>query len=208
MSPGPSLALVLRNSFRGGRRAGIITAISHATGVGAYALLVALGLATVLTATPAAMQFLQYAGAGYLIWLGLGALGLLRRRATGDSQSGTEPAPDESMQSSTPVDASAWRYARDGALMSVLNPKIAIWFLALFSQFVSELGDSAHTTQHLLMAGVAALVDGLWYCCVVVVVTAPIVARWWLARANTAGVWVERVFGVLLIMLGMRVAIG
>ena len=92
--------------------------------------------------------------------------------------------------------------------MSLLNPKIAIWFLALFSQFVNGLGDSAQTAQHVMMAGLAALVDGLWYCCVVAVVTAPVLSDWWRKRASSAGVWVERVFGILLILLGMKVALG
>ena len=82
MSPGPSLALVLGNSWRDGRAAGYVTALSHAAGVGAYALLVALGLATVLTSRPQLLQVLQFAGAGYLIWLGIGALGLLRPPST------------------------------------------------------------------------------------------------------------------------------
>lgn len=63
MSPGPSLALVLKQTLTGGRRNGIMTALSHGIGVGIYAFLSILGLAAIITASPTAFSILQWGGA-------------------------------------------------------------------------------------------------------------------------------------------------
>ena len=73
MSPGPSLALVLKQTLTGGRRNGVITALSHGIGVGIYAFLSILGLAAIITASPTAFSILQWGGALYLAWLGVHA---------------------------------------------------------------------------------------------------------------------------------------
>lgn len=74
MSPGPSLALVLKQTLNGGRRHGMITALSHGLGVGFYAFLSILGLAAVITTSPLAFSILQWGGALYLAWLGVKGL--------------------------------------------------------------------------------------------------------------------------------------
>ena len=119
MSPGPSLALVLKQTLTGGRRNGIMTALSHGIGVGIYAFLSILGLAAIITASPTAFSILQWGGALYLAWLGV--KGLMAKRQADDEL----PEP--------PTTKSA---ARDGFLIAFFNPKIAVFFLALFSQVV------------------------------------------------------------------------
>lgn len=74
MSPGPSLAVVAKHSLTGGRKHGLVTAWSHACGVGLYALLTLLGLAVVLKQSPTVFNMISYAGAGYLAYLGVNAL--------------------------------------------------------------------------------------------------------------------------------------
>lgn len=109
MSPGPSLALVLKQTLTGGRRNGIITALSHGIGVGIYAFLSILGLAAIITASPTAFSILQWGGALYLAWLGV--KGLMAKRQADDEL----PEP--------PTTKSA---ARDGFLIAFFNPKIAV----------------------------------------------------------------------------------
>ena len=85
MSPGPSLALVLRHTLAGGRRHGCLAAISHGLGIGLYAGLCVSGLAFLITASPRLFSAFQWAGAAYLAWLGL--RGLLARAVAGRRRS-------------------------------------------------------------------------------------------------------------------------
>ena len=119
MSPGPSLAVVLKQTLTGGRANGLIAAITHGLGIGLYALLCISGIAVAITASPLLFMALQWAGAAYLVWLGV--KGLRARPGTG-------------MQlEAPPTTGSA---ARDGFMVVFLNPKVAVFFIALFSQVI------------------------------------------------------------------------
>ena len=74
MSPGPSLAVVLQQTLRGGRKTGLIAAITHGLGIGLYALLCISGIAVMITASPLLFTALQWLGAIYLLWLGIKGL--------------------------------------------------------------------------------------------------------------------------------------
>ena len=121
MSPGPSLALILRNTLQGGRRQGMATALGHGAGVGLYALLTAMGLSLLLTRTPWLFELIRYAGALFLALLGLQALLPQKPKAEATTQHAT----------------SRRRGALEGFAVAFLNPQLAIFFLALFSQFVN-----------------------------------------------------------------------
>ena len=183
ISPGPSLAVVLRNTLIGSRREGMLTAISHGVGVGLYALAVALGLAVVIAGSPTLFRALQLGGALFLLYLGVRAL---TSRGALD-ETGAQP-PRRGVNG-----------LRDGFLIAFLNPKIAIFFLALFSQFVRP---SAQLPEKLLMALLAAGIDTAWYLLVAAVLSHGPVLGWLRRRA----VWIDRVFGVLLVALAIRVA--
>ena len=74
ISPGPSLALIIRNTVQGGQGHGVATALGHGLGVGIYALITALGLAILITQTPLLFDLIRYGGAAFLAWLGIKAL--------------------------------------------------------------------------------------------------------------------------------------
>ncbi len=186
MSPGPSLAVVLRHALGGGVAGGLVTAWAHAVGVGQYALAVALGLAVVVTGSPALFQGLQLAGAAFLAWLGLQAL-----RSGGGG--GFANARGEA--------STLRKAALDGFLIAFLNPKIALWFLALFSQFVAP--DSSLLLK-VGMAGLALAIDGVWYSLITLALSHGRVLDWLRRRA----VWIDRIFGLLLLLLALRVAWG
>lgn len=184
MSPGPSLALVLKQTLTGGRRNGMITAITHGLGVGIYAFLSILGLAAIITASPVAFSVLQWGGAAYLAWLGV--KGLMAK------PQGEAPLPE------APTTASA---ARDGFLVVLLNPKIAVFFLALFSQVV---GTDTGMLARFGYAATAMVIDGGWYLFVTWLFSNP---RWLhLLRQNT--IWFERIFGAVLVGLAGRLVFG
>lgn len=184
MSPGPSLALVLRQTLAGGRRNGMIAAISHGAGIGLYAFLSIVGLAAVITASPALFHGLQWAGAGYLAWLGL--RGLMAR----PGEAGELPE--------IPTSTSA---ARDGFMLAFLNPKVAVFFIALFSQVV---GPQTPVLAKLGYAATAMVIDTVWYLIVAWLFSNPRL----LASLKRNVVWLERFFGILLIALAGRLVAG
>ena len=180
MSPGPSLAVVLQQTLRGGRRNGMVSAVTHGLGIGLYALLCISGIAVLITTTPSLFVTLQWAGAAYLLWLGI--KGLLSKARS-----------DESLKD-TPTTSSA---ARDGFLVVFLNPKVAVFFIALFSQVI---GSDTGTLEKLLYAATALFIDMGWYLLVAWSFSNPR----WLRRLQSNVVWLERVFGIVLITLAIR----
>ncbi len=184
MSPGPSIAVVLDATLRGGRAAGVAAAVAHGLGVGLYGLLTVTGLAVIVTRSPALFLAIQLAGAAYLLYLGARAL----RSAGPDA---LEPA------SAAGYDGGA---ATRGFLVAFLNPKLAVFMLALFSQFLQPeagLGEKA------LMAATVWLTDTLWYLVVALLVSHSLFYERLRARAQL----IDRCFGVLLIVVALTVAI-
>ena len=185
MSPGPSLAVVAKHSLAGGRLHGVVTSWAHAAGVGIYALVTLLGLAVVLKQSPTLFNVITYAGAAYLAYLGVNALrskgGVAAKLAAGQSTSLVEAA-------------------RDGAMISLLNPKLALFFLALFSQFVAV---GTEFSSRAIIVATPLLVDGLWYTLIAFVLSNPKV----LEKLRTKAQLIDRLSGVVLILLAMRVII-
>jgi len=180
MSPGPSLAVVLKQTLSGGRKAGLVAAITHGLGIGLYALLCISGIAVMITASPVLFKALQWAGAVYLVWLGIKGL----RARAGDGTILADPATTGSA-------------ARDGFLIVFLNPKIAVFFIALFSQVI---GSDTSWLEKLAYAATALFIDMGWYMIVAWSFSNPR----WLGRLQQNVVWLERIFGVILIALAVR----
>lgn len=183
VTPGPSLAVVMKHTVSASPRHGIAAAVSHAAGVAGWALVTIWGLAVVLVSSPDIFKWLTWAGAGYLIWLGIGAL-----RSSGNAQ----------QQHSTQQEVPLWQSARDGLMISMLNPKLALFFLALFPQFFSLSQGSASPN---IMVATAAGIDGLWYILVALLLSrGPALA--FLQRHSH---WFDRISGVIFIGLAFKV---
>ncbi|NQW01123.1 MAG: LysE family translocator [Rhodospirillales bacterium] len=183
MSPGPSLAVVLRHTVNNGRGHGLAASWFHAAGVGVWAMATVSGLAVVIAQSPNVYIAITWAGAAYLAWLGIKSL---------------HAGPASALDVAKAEPASVWRAGLDGAAISFLNPKLAIFFIALFSQFVSR---DADVSDHALMVATATLVDGLWYTLVAVVLShGPILGR--LQRHSQL---INRLTGGVLILLALRV---
>ena len=183
ITPGPSLAVVIRYTVAGSRQHGLVTALSHALGVGFWALLTIWGLAFMLTRSPQLFQLITWGGAAYLAWLGLNAL----RASAGGGMIVAE-------QEAFPL----WRAGLDGLMISLLNPKLALFFIALFSQFV---GYANTLNDQVLMMATAAGIDGLWYALVAVVLSRSSI----LTRLQQQAHWLDRISGVILISMAIRV---
>lgn len=184
ISPGPSLATVMKSTVQGSRTHGLVTALSHALGIGIYAFLVAAGIGVVITETPWLYKFITYAGSAYLAWVGYKAI-------TSSSSLIKEGNPLENHMSLRQA-------AIDGFLVSFLNPKIAVFFLALFSQFVTP--QSTIMTQ-ISMASIATLCDGIWYCMIASVAGHGKVLPALKKRATL----INRLCGALLILVALRI---
>ncbi|SJL84550.1 LysE family translocator [Vibrio palustris] len=186
MSPGPSLAMVMKHSLAGGRKNGLATAWAHASGIGIYAIVTLTGLAVVLQQSPLLFDVITYAGAAYLAYLGVNALrsrgGIAERMASGEA-------------------VSVWQSAKEGILISILNPKIALFFIALFSQFVAIGHDMAAKS---LIVMTPFVVDGLWYTLITLMLSYAGILK--VLRNNA--VLIDRLSGVVLILLALRVVWG
>jgi threonine/homoserine/homoserine lactone efflux protein len=185
MTPGPSLAVVLGSTLRGGRGAGLASTLAHGLAVGLYAVLTVAGLAALVTASPTLFALFQLAAAGYLVYLARGALShraaisISDERAAGDTGAGTA--------------------ARDGFMIAFLNPKLAVFMLALFAPFITP--DQGLGAKALLVFTIGGI-DALWYSAVVLV----LVRTGLLAVLERHAVQVERVYALLLLALAVFVA--
>jgi len=182
MSPGPSLAVVLRHTITNGRAHGMATAVSHAAGVAMWALLTVWGLAVLVVEWPLVHSLLTYAGAMYLLWMGIKALG----------SKGVGPMRVE------PIKAPISEAARDGLMVSALNPKLAFFFIALFSQFVSA---ELILTDKLILTGTASVIDAVWYMIVVLASSHSKV----LEKLQSRSAAIDKISGVILLGLALRV---
>lgn len=154
MSPGPSLVVILACTVDGGKSSGIVASLGHGLGVFLYAGATATGLGLLLIASPTAIGILQFLGACFLLRIGW----KLFFSVLGSSAPKTE----------TDDIAPLTHRFRDGFLIAILNPKIAIFFLSVFSQFLNE-GQSS--IVHMQMAITAGIIDSFIYVCVVMMVS-------------------------------------
>jgi len=186
MSPGPSLAVIVRHSVHGGRSQGLMAAGAHGLGIGIYALLSVLGIAAVLLAIPNLLRLLQIAGASYLLFLA-GKAGM------GAWKKAPPPRPANAR-----TDTPAWR---DGFLIAFLNPKVGLFFIALFSQFV---GPSYSLTTKGLMALLAMTIDTAWYVLVALLLSTTMARSRFLHFHR----WLDLLFALLLGLVALRVLWG
>ena len=119
--PSPAVLYIVGRSLRHGRAAGFLSVLGICTGTLLHVVAAALGLTALLRASPIAFSAIRYAGAAYLVWLGVQAL------RSGERSIATEPVPHDG----------ALQIFRQGVLVNVLNPKTALFFLAFLPQFVN-----------------------------------------------------------------------
>jgi threonine/homoserine/homoserine lactone efflux protein len=139
-TPGVDFLLTVSRTLEAGARAGAAAALGISAGCVVHAVAAAFGLAALLALQPGAFLLIQWAGAAYLAWLGLGLL----------QQAWRGPGTDAP---SAPAGAarSLWAEFRTGLLTNVLNPKVALFFLAFLPQFVPA--DSPSKTVSFLLLG-------------------------------------------------------
>lgn len=126
ISPGPDMLYVISRSLEQGRTAGIISALGIGAGTLVHTFVTAIGLSAILLSVPIAFEFVRYAGAAYLVYLGL--------RMLLDRNSGKATTQYSSSKSTRSLRS----IFRQGVTTNVLNPKVALFFLAFLPQFVDQ----------------------------------------------------------------------
>ncbi|MEQ9880623.1 LysE family transporter [Pectobacterium brasiliense] len=188
LSPGPDFFLVIRNAARYPRAAAMMTAFGVICGVATHMAYCVAGLAVVITTTPWLFNVLKYAGAAYLIWIGIQAL-----FARGGSKMDVSNLTQQSV--------SLKKAFLQGYLCNLLNPKATLFFLAMFTQVLnihSGLGEK------LWYAMIIWLLSLVWWPLLVVLFQSKPVRRG-LAKVQKL---VDKLLGTVLIALGIKVALG
>ena len=178
MSPGPSLALVIRNSTKFSRIAGLMTAIGHGLGMGIYAVFAVTGLVIVITTNVYLFQLIQILGICFLLYFGIQFI----------IQKSNEIIIDDNQKNINSF--------IQGFSISILNPKILIWFAAIFSQFVSVNGTF---TSNSILVLTASIIDCIWYVIVALVVTSYGLNNFFQKRINI----IQKVSGFILVLIGI-----
>jgi len=191
ITPGADTMLVIRNTIRGGRRDGVTTALGIISGVFVHAVLSALGLSIILARSAAVFHAVKLAGALYLVWLGIQSLRAARRagsKATAPGPASGGPAP-------------ARRSFLEGFLTNILNPKVAVFYLAFLPQFISA-GDNV-LARSLLMALIHNVMGIIWLS----VVAALVSRSKRLVERPAVRRWLDATSGTILVALGIRLAL-
>jgi threonine/homoserine/homoserine lactone efflux protein len=185
LTPGPDMLYVAARGASEGRAAGVVSALGIGVGTLVHIALVAAGLAALLAAVPLAHLALRLGGAAYLVYLGVRAL-----RAKPDAGGVAELTP-----------ASLGVIFRQGVITNVLNPKVALFFLAFLPQFVDP--SRGHPALQVVVLGLLFDVSGTLVNLAVALGSSRVAAR--LRRGESARL-IQRVTGVLFIVLGGRLA--
>jgi len=188
IAPGPDMASFLTRTIAQGNRAGIVAALGINTGAYVHVVAAVLGLSTILATSSIAFTVVKWVGACYLVWIGVQAL-----------RAKSRPIKLEDGKTK-PLDARAifWQ----GFLSDVLNPKVAIFFLAFLPQFVDA--DSPNTTLQLLLLGVSCNVTAICINLVLIHFASAASAR--LRGSPKIAVWLNKAMGAVFISMGIRLA--
>ena len=188
ITPGQDTFFILGRSLSGGRSAGIAAALGISAGSVLHTFAAALGLSALLATSPYAFMAVKFAGAAYLIYIGVRALA---SRASG-------LPGGESTES---VDG-RWAAFRQGIVSNLLNPKVALFFLALMPQFIGA--GSTHKVGAFLALGLTFVALGVVWCLVLAIAAAKLRGAF-LRRPSMAGV-LDKIAGAMFIALGLKLA--
>lgn len=192
ITPGADTMLVVRNVLRGDWREGVVTTFGICSGLFVHAILSAFGVSVVLMHSATAFHLVKIAGACYLMWLGVQSLyGVVRGGSYAES---TGP-------SGIPGMVSPRRCLLEGFLSNVLNPKVAVFYLAFLPQFIGPTDPVLR--KSLLLAGIHYAEGILWLATVSIVLDR---TRRFFLKSSVRR-WLDGLCGTLLVGLGLRLAV-
>ena len=178
MSPGPSMILIISNAIFKGRHNGILTAIGHGVGIAFYATFAVLGIGLILKTDMLIFNSLKILSIIFLLFIGINSI--LSKKKFNLKNNNRRENTISFMQ---------------GFSISILNPKILIWFIAIFSQFMSTNNDIIFNTFLISIAGV---VDACWYVILTLAVTTASALNYLQTKIHL----IRKIQGILFIILG------
>ena len=190
ITPGQDTLYIVTRSVAQGRAAGLWSVLGISTGSVVHTLAAAFGLSAILATSAHAFTIVKLAGAGYLVYLGVKML--IERPAP--AAAGVEPPPRHE---------SAWAIYRAAVLTNVLNPKVALFFLAFLPQFVAP--QASWRVAAFLFLGAVFVFNGTLWCLVLVLGASALSRR---LRRNAAGARrLRQATGAIFVGLGARLAL-
>ena len=183
MSPGPSMAVVINNAIFKGRYAGILTAIGHGIGISVYATFAVLGLGLIIKTNVLIFNGLKILSIIFLIFIGVKSI--LNKKTLDLEKKNIKKNTISFIQ---------------GFSISILNPKIFVWFIAVYSQFMSQNNDLVFNTY---LVSIAGIVDACWYIILTIAVTTASALSFFQKKIN----FIHKIQGFLFIALGLGLLI-
>ena len=180
MSPGPSMVVVINNAIFKNRYHGILTSIGHGIGIGIYALFAVVGIGIAIETNLFLFNGIKILSVIFLIYLGIKSI-INKTKLDFDKKNNAKEGVTSFLQ---------------GFSISILNPKILIWFVAIYSQFMSIDNDIIFNSYLVLTAGI---VDATWY----IVLTLSVTSNLALDFVKNKIVILQRFLGFVFIALGL-----
>jgi len=180
MSPGPSLALVIRNNISYNRLAGIMTSIGHGLGIAVYATMAVFGLGLILQTNQSLFLLIQVLGLIFLFFLGV--LFIFQKNSVEIINKNKNQKQINSFF--------------QGFLIAIINPKILIWFTAIYSQFISV---EANMTFNIILISTASIIDATWYIIISLIITGYGVKNFLIDKKDL----IQKITGLILLIISL-----
>jgi threonine/homoserine/homoserine lactone efflux protein len=189
LAPGPDNIYVLTRGIAQGRKAGLVSALGFSSGLVFHTMLAVLGFAALIKASPLAYSLLRYAGAGYLIYIGVRTL---RSHSAIHLNGGAAAAPMK-------LSRIYWQ----SVIANILNPKVTLFFIAFLPQFVNA--GAGHIPAQMLLLAAIFILQALAIFSVVALFSGMVGA--FFQRKKSAATIMNRLAGTAFIGLGIRIAL-
>ncbi len=194
MLPGPDFALIVRSALLHGKRHALFCSLGIATGFSVHSTLGVLGLSAVIAHSPVLFTAITWAGAAYLAWLGIHALLARPAKPSEDADLSSEQAKP------APGHFSPAQAFRQGFLTNILNPKVIIYFITFFPQFVVQDADMSVTSQLMVLGACSCLLTGGWFIFLSLMLAK--VRRYF--ESETFRRWLERITGIIFLGFSVK----
>ncbi|MCH1783624.1 LysE family translocator [Psychrobacter glaciei] len=193
LTPGTDSMYIITRSMAQGQTAGFYSVLGITSGILVHTLLAALGLSVLLANSPTAFMLVKYIGASYLCYLGFKML-------TSKSSNSITNSLSKDQHVTSQKDVDGWQIYKQGVLTNVFNPKVALFFLAFFPQFIDS--SYAYGMLSFLMLGLTFAVTGFVWCLCLSLLAARFSTR--LRESPSIETMLNKISGVVFIGLGIR----
>ena len=189
LTPGNDTIFILVKSIGQGKKAGIVSALGIATGGIGHTTLAAFGLSVIIAKSILLFNIIKYLGAAYLLYMGYQML--------------TNKTPLNTDESIETRSADYLKIYRDGFLTNILNPKVALFFIAFLPQFIDPT--YRHTVVPFLLLGATFITTGTIWCMILALFASGIFAK--LKSNRNVSSFINKLCGITLVALGIKIAL-